>query len=338
MSAAVTEVNPLCFSSVEPRNKRRLYSLGVPALLLVALIVALVLRFHAPPEVARLLPESDAIVYFNLKPVRAASHFDEQPVNASPEYARFLEATGFRWDRDLDRIAVSLHRMPDPNGPNGVVAYTGVGEGRFDAAKLTAYLKGNSSSIEKYAGHDIYTIPGSEGRTLRVTALGYDMVAASNMPLTEQIHSVIDRYAAGASPFAGSSLLSLRYPQVPYFSLAWGIGHVGLPFSDRGNIQIFGVTLPLSEDTDFIASVTFRGSLHLRLEELATSEKEAQKTASNLTTIVNLVRGFTPSTGTPQEVALHQAFESLTVEQKKSHVVLSANLSPTLLASAAKSK
>ncbi|SEB59242.1 hypothetical protein SAMN05443244_1250 [Terriglobus roseus] len=306
--------------------------------MLLALIVALVLRFHAPPEVARLLPESDAILYFNLKPVRAASHFDEQPVNASPDYAHFLDATGFRWDRDLDRIAVSLHRMPDPNGPNGVVAYTGVAEGRFDATKLTAFLKSNSVSVENYAGHDVYTIPGNEGRTLRVSALGYDMVAASNMPMPEQIHSVIDRYAAGASPFAGSSLLSLRYPQVPYFALAWGIGHVGLPFSDRGSIQVFGVTLPLSEDTDFIASVSFRGSLHLRLEELATNESQAQQTAANLTTIVNLVRGFTPATGTPQDVALHQTFESLTVEQKKSRVVLSANLSPTLLSSAAKSK
>lgn len=304
----------------------------------MALIVALVLRFHAPPEVARLLPESDAILYFNLKPVRAASHFDEQPVNASPDYARFLEGTGFRWDRDLDRLAISLHRMPDPKGPNGVVAYTGVAEGRLDAAKLTSYLKSNSASVETYAGHDIYTIPGNEGRTLRVSALGYDMIAASNMPQPEQIHSVIDRYAAGASPFAGSSLLSLRYPQVPYFALAWGIGHVGLPFSDHGNIQVFGVTLPLSEDTDFIASVTFRGSLHLRLEELATSENEAQQTAANLTTIVNLVRGFTTATGTPQDIALHQTFESLTVEQKKSHVVLSASVSPTLLASAAKSK
>jgi hypothetical protein len=323
---------------VEPRRKRRLYSLGVAAALLAALIVALILRFHAPPEVARLLPESDAIIYFNLKPVRAASHFDEQPVNASPDYARFLDATGFRWDRDLDRVAISLHRMPDPNGPNGVVAYTGVAEGRFDAAKLTSYLKSNSAAMEKYAGHEIYTIPGNEGRTLRVTALGYDMVAASNMPQPEQIHSVIDRYAAGASPFAGSSLLSLRYPQVPYFSLAWGIGHVGLPFSERGNIQIFGVTLPLSEDTDFIASVTYRGSLHLRVEELATSESEAQQTAANLRTIVNLVRGFTSPGGTPQNAAIHQTFESLIVEQKKSHVVLSANLSPTLLSSAAKSK
>ena len=303
----------------------------------MALIVALVLRFHAPPEVARLLPESDAILYLNLKPVRAATHFDQQPVTPSPEYAQFLQNTGFRWDRDLDRIAVSLHRMPNPGGPNGVVAYTGVAEGRFDSTKLTAYLQANNVGTEVYAGHTVYTVPGTEGRSLRISALGYDMLVASNMPTPEQIHSVIDRYAAGATPFSGSSLLSQHYSEVPYFALAWGIGHVGLPFSDRGKIQIFGVTLPLSEDTDFIASLSFRGSVHLRVEELAPSEAEATQTAANLGAILNLVRAFTPGTGTPQDVAVHQAFASLAVEQKKSHVLLTGNIPTTLLADAARS-
>ena len=316
---------------MNPQRKRRLYSLGIAAALLVALGVLLFLRFHAPPEVARLLPESDAILYLNLKPVRAASHFDQQPLQPSPEYQNFVAATGFRWDRDLDRIAMSVHRMPNPAGPNGPAGYTGVLEGRFDAEKLTKYLQGNSSGRESYAGHTIYTIPGNEGRTLRVCTLGYDMVSASNMPTPEQIHSVIDRYAAGASPFSGSSLLSLRYSQVPYFSFAWGIGHVGLPFSDRGNIQVFGVTLPLPEDTDLIASLSLRGSLHLRVEDLAPSESEASQTAANLSTILNLVRGFMPGTGTPQERALHQALQSLEVQQRKTTVVLSGNLSPLLL-------
>jgi hypothetical protein len=324
----------LCFGAVEPRGKRRLYSIGIAAALLVALVVVTVLRFHAPPEVARLLPESDAILYLNLKPARAASHFDQEPVNPSPEYGAFMQATGFRWDRDLDRVAVSLHRMADPNGPNGNVAYSAVLEGRFDGTKVLEYLKAHSTARETYAGHDVYTVPGDEGREIRVTALGYDLVAASNMPTPEQIHSIIDRHAAGASPFSGSSLLSLRYPEVPYFALAWGIGHVGLPFSDKGNIQVFGVTLPMSEDTDFIASLTFRGVLHLRVEELAPSEADAVQTSGNLTTILNLMRGFTPGTGTPQDVALHKAFESLKVEQKKSRVVLTGDVSPTLIQSA----
>ena len=262
--------------------------------------------------------------------LEACPGVDQQPMHASPEYASFVASTGFRWDRDLDRVAIALHRMPDPRGPNGVAAYTGVLEGRFDGAKLQEYLAAHSSGHESYAGHEVYSVPGEEGRTLRVTALGYDMVAASNMPTPEQIHSVIDRYVAGATPFSGSSLLALRYPEVPYFALAWGIGHVGLPFTEKGNIQVFGVTLPLAEDTDFIASASFRGSVHLRVEELAPTEAEAAQTAANLSTLANLVRGFTPGTGTAQDVAVHQVFESLAIGQRKSRVVLTANV-PTML-------
>lgn len=312
-------------------RKRTLYSLGIALALVAALGVLLFLRFHAPPEVARLLPESDAIIYLNLKPVRAATHFDQQPVSPSSDYANFLAATGFRWDRDLDRIAIALHRMPDPSGPNGVVAYTGVMEGRFDSARLLAYLQANAASHESYAGHDIYLLPGSEGRVLRVATLGYEMLVASNMPTTEQVHSVLDRYAAGAAPFSGSSVLAKHYSEVPYFALAWGIGHVGLPFSDRGKIVAFGITLPLSEDTDFIASVSFRGNLHVRVEELAPTEADATQTAQNLTTLLNLIRGFMPGTGTPQDVAMHDALATMTVEQRQTHVVLTGNLSPTLL-------
>lgn len=314
--------------------RRRAYTLLIAAVVVLALGALLFLRFHAPPEVARLLPESDAILYLNLKPIRAASHFDRQPVQPSPEYARFIAATGFQWDRDLDRMAVSLHRMADPGGPNGPVAYTGVLEGRFDAGRLGDYLQSNSSSHETYAGHEVYTLAGNDGRVLRVCPLGYDLLAASNMPLAEQIHSVIDRYAAGASPFSGSSLLALRYRQVPLFAFAWGIGHVGLPFSESGHIQVFGLTLPLSEDTDFIASLTFRGVLHLRVEELAPTEADAAQTATNLQTVLNLLRGFIPSGGGEGERAFRQALQSLTVHQAKSTVLLTGDLSPLLLQAA----
>ena len=311
-------------------RKRTLYSLLTALALVGALGVALLLRFHAPPEVARLLPESDAIVYVNVKPIRAATHFDRKPVTVSAEYARFMDATGIHFDRDLDRVAFALHRMRDANGPNGPVAYSEVMEGRFDGKRLQAFLTSNSAEQEIYNGHTIYTVP-MEGRLLRVALLGYAMVAASNTPTTEQIHSIIDRYVAGASPFSGSSVLSARYHDVPYFALAWGIGHIGLPFSDRGNIQIFGVTLPLSEDTDLIASATYSGSVRLRVEEIAGDTTEAARSAENLGTIANLIRGFTMGGGTPQQAALHQAFNSLKVEQHTDRVVLTASLPPQLL-------
>src|SRR5271154_5128894 len=145
-------------------HKRTRYSLLLMLALMAALVVALVLRKAAPPEVARLLPESDAIVYANLKPLRLATHFDKTPVNRSPDYQQFVDATGIVPERDLDAAAFALHRMDNPNGPNGPVAYSEVFEGRFDGAKLNSYLASIASAQEEYAGHTIFTVP-IDGRT-----------------------------------------------------------------------------------------------------------------------------------------------------------------------------
>jgi hypothetical protein len=220
-------------------RKRTRYSLFIVLALVAALISAIWLRKHAPPEVARLLPESDAIIYVNLRTVRLASHFERAPVSRSPDYQHFIDATGIDPERDLDAAALALHRMDDPRGPNGPVAYSEVFEGSFDGDRLARYFASIASSQEEYAGHTIYTIP-MEGRQFRIAQLAYDTIAASNMPTPEQIHGMLDRYRAAASPFSGSSLLDTYYRDVPLLSTAWGIGHIGLPFSDSGRITFSG--------------------------------------------------------------------------------------------------
>src|SRR5215469_11635970 len=242
------------------------YSLLFVLALIVALAVAIILRKAAPPEAARLLPESDAIVYVNLKPIRLATHFDRNPVRRAPEYQHFIDATGIVPERDIDNAAFALHRMENPDGPNGPVGYSEVFEGRFDGQRLARYLSSIATAQENYDGHTIYTIPINDDnvvRPLRIVQLGYDSIAASNMPSTEQIHSILDRHRSAASPFSGSSLLSERYRDVPLLASAWGIGRIGLPFSERGAITLFGLQLPLPEDTTFVASLRFVGTLHL---------------------------------------------------------------------------
>src|ERR1700733_8379281 len=158
-------------------RKRTRYSLLLMLALIAALAIALVMQKTAPPEAARLLPESDAIVYANLKPLRAATHFDRTPISRSADYQHFIDATGIVPERDLDAAAFALHRMDDPKGPNGPVAYSEVFEGRFDGARLARYLGGIATSQEDYAGHIIFTVP-IEGRQLRIVQLGYDTIAA----------------------------------------------------------------------------------------------------------------------------------------------------------------
>src|SRR6516164_4597721 len=107
-------------------HRRTRRTLLIVAAVLLMLAVAIFLRSKAPPEAARLLPESDGIVYFNLKPIRTLMRKDHRvlrPPQRVPEYQQFVDATGIDWERDLDQAAVALHRMENPDGPNGAVAY-----------------------------------------------------------------------------------------------------------------------------------------------------------------------------------------------------------------------
>jgi hypothetical protein len=317
------------------------YSLLLALVLIAALAVALFLRAKAPPEAARLLPECDAIVYANLKPLRTATHFDKTPVTRSADFQQFIDATGIVPERDLDAAAFALHRMDDPNGPNGPVAYSEVFEGRFDGPRLERYLASIATAKESYAGHEIFVIPvggetGTKGRQLRVTQLGYDTIAASNMPTTEQIHAMLDRHRAAASPFSGSSLLSARYGDVPVLSSAWAIGHIGLPFSESGFITVFGLRLPLAEDTTLVASLRYLGAVKLRIEEIAPTEADAAQSAQSLTGVLSLFRsvqqvqaGMHPDR--PADAAMRQAVDSLKIEQSKDRTILTASMPIELL-------
>jgi hypothetical protein len=312
-------------------RRRTLIPLLVVVLLLTGLGIALYLRAQAPPEAARLLPESDAIVYVQLSTLRSLSHFDASPVTRSADFQRFIDATGIVPERDLDSAAFALHRMADPRGPNGPVAYSEVFTGRFDGVRLANYLHSLAKSEETYAGHTVYAIP-SEGRQLRVAQLAYDTIAASNMPTPEQIHSMLDRSRASALGTPGSSLLAARYPAVPLLSQAWGIGHIGLPFVENGKLSILGLELPLPADTDLIASLrygtpTHLNSAELRIEEIAPNAAAAQATVETLTALLGIVRGATDAQppANPADAAMRQVLDTVKFTQHDDHALLTAH-------------
>ena len=312
-------------------KKRTRRTLLVVAAVLVMLAVAIFLRSKAPPEAARLLPESDGIVYINLKPIRAFLKKDIQPPRRVPEYQQFVDATGIDWERDLDQVAVALHRMPDPSGPNGPVAYSMVVVGKLTGQRLNNWLDSHAASHETYAGHTVFSIP-SDGRTVRVAQIGYDTLAISNYPTPEMIHSMLDRHRAAALPFAGSTLLANHFHEVPLLSLAWGVGQIGWPLSESGAISVFGLKLPIQPDATFVASLRWAGSLHLRVEEIAASEDAAASQAASLATLVTLARGFSIPLGqNAANSSLKELLKTAVVEQKRNRVVVTAQLSPSIL-------
>jgi hypothetical protein len=316
-------------------HRRTRRTLLIVAAVLAALAVAIFLRSKAPPEAARLLPESDGILYVNLSPIRAFLRKQMKPPERVPEYQQFVDATGIDWEQDLDQVAIALHRMPDPNGPNGPVAYSMVLVGKLTGQRLKTWLDGHATSREVYAGHTIYSIT-SENRTVRVAQIGYDTLAVSNTPTPEQIHSMIDRHRAAALPFSGSTLLSHHYHEVPLLALAWGVGQIGLPFSESGAIKVFGVSLPLQDGATIVASATPMlprvGTVRLRVEEIAPSEQEAASQAASLGTLLTMARGFTsPLADNAANNALRQVLKTAEVTQKHDRVVVSATMTPSVL-------
>lgn len=312
------------------RRTRNTISIVVVVLLLLA--GAIYLREKAPPEVARLLPESDGIVYLNLRPMRAAAHFDKHPVQHDADYQQFIDATGIDPERDLDQAAFALERMPNPNGPNGPVAFSEVFEGHFNGRRLMSYLQSVAGTTETYAGRTIYEIP-NEGRTVRVTLLGYDMVAVSNTPTAEQIHSIIDRYRTAALSFAGSSVLAAHYSDVPILSPAWGVGKIGLPLTDgQGGITVMGVSLPFSADTTFVASLSWTGKTKLRVEEIAPTPEAAASSAEAVQNLLNLVRDL--ENAAPSDAAnadVRAALATAQITHRKDHALFTATIPSGLL-------
>jgi hypothetical protein len=317
-------------------RKRTLIPLLIALAVFVALGVMFALRAKAPPEAARLLPESDAIVYVNLKPLRAATHFDQSSTTRSPDFQHFIDATGIVPERDIDSAALALHKVPVlDHGVRAADLFSSeVFIGRFDGDRLSKYLASIASATENYAGRNIYTIV-LDGQSLRVAQLAYDTIAASNMPTTEQIHAMLDRSRASALGTPGCSLLAARFQDVPLLSEAWGIGHIGLPFARNGAITVMGLELPIPAESDLVASLRYTptqrvlsgGAVQLRIEEIAPTSAAAQTTVDSLTTMLDLLHGIGNAelTHNDGDAALRDIIGSTKLEQRKERALLESS-------------
>ncbi len=319
-------------------------------ILLLALALGATLFFwrrSTPPLVARLLPESQGILYVNLSPLRAATHFNRKPVPHDPDYQHFIDVTGIDVECDLDEAAFALDRLPDLTGPNGGLAYSEAFAGHFDPARLSRYLAGAAISTENYAGLTIYSIP-SDGRIVRVAVLprGFlsniepGLVLVSNTPTPEQIHSMLDRARTAWLPFGSgeATLLSAHYRDLPVLSLAWGLGEIGLPFADHGELRLLGLSLPFRLDATFVASLRWTGMLRVRIEEIAPSEAAARASATALSGLLSLGRlAENNLPGQMTNADLQSLLNTASVTQYNDRAVLNATLPDKLLRSLVRS-
>jgi hypothetical protein len=275
------------------------------------------------------LPDGDAILYVNLKPVRVFTNFGKEPhKDHDPDYVDFVNQTGFEFERDLDEAAVSVHGgLAGAMGPENQVPttrFSWIFVGRFNSDKLTNYLKTKANDTDVYRGVSIYSIP-LQGRTVRVGILAVDTVAASNLDGSQDIHGIIDRYRAAALPFGGPKLVRDYYKHVPIGSLAWSIlrtttaGEHSSPFLP-GDVSLF-----MPADTTIVTSARALTSVHLKLELFTQSEADAQKFKKQTEVFLALFKSVESSVQPGgNDVDVKSVFDNIKVEQDGSRATLSA--------------
>src|SRR6202140_280788 len=278
--------------------------------------LAVQLRKHAPPEPARLLPGADAFVYANFGWARKANGGKLLlPVAHEPEYERFIQETGFDFERDLDAVAFAIH-YPEKwaGGGTGSTSseprFSEVFIGKFDGTRCLAYLKRTAQSVENYNSIDIFTIP-LYGRSFRIAILAVDTVAASNHDDPGVIRGMVDRSRRLASPFGGPALLRRFYKRVELASPVWMVARVE-PLARES--EAWSLIFPKPADPVISASynplhLPLRvDALLLRAEAWAGSEEDTRAIADKANVFLSMFRSAETSVGSSGRDADVKAF------------------------------
>jgi hypothetical protein len=153
----------------------------------VALLVAGWLYFHSQGAkvgsgedlLSRLPADSTSVIYVDLRELRTSPFFSQLLAWApapppDEEYAKFVQATGFDYERDLDRVAIAF------SGTAQNPKTMALAEGRFDQQKIEAY-GAHFGTLKTAAGKTIYAVPLSQSaRTAYFTFLRDNQVAVCN--------------------------------------------------------------------------------------------------------------------------------------------------------------
>lgn len=156
-------------------NRRKLLA---GSLAVVALLIAGWLYFRSQGGnsgagedlLSRLPGDSTSVIYVDLKELRTSPFFLQllawaPAPPADEEYAKFVQATGFDYERDLDRLGISF------SGTAQNPKTTAVAEGRFDRKKVESY-SARFGTLKTAAGKTIYAVPLSKPvRTVYFTFL-----------------------------------------------------------------------------------------------------------------------------------------------------------------------
>ena len=309
-------------------RKRHIFLILSLLLVAGALGTLLWLRHRALPESVRLLPESDAVVFVNVKAIRrvASTGLNAGAIVHEPEYEEFIRETGIDFEGDLDEAAVAVHSIG-----NGEHRYSEIFNARFDSQKLTAYLRKHAKNVVQYDREEIFEIP-QENRTVRVAILDLDSVAVSNVDDASVIRGMVDRSRQRGLPQRGPQMVQEFRHQIPLTAVAWTIARI-----KPGDNPILQKIYSPTWGTGFtlvaaVAPSLTNGTIQLKANAIAGNEEAAKQLADNVSTLISLYQAIESSAqqsgGDPDVKAF---VDSVKVEQQKDKAVLTATLPPAFL-------
>jgi hypothetical protein len=131
---------------------------------------------------SRLPGDPTAVIFVDAAQLRT-SPFLEQLFSWAPQvapdadYTQFVQATGFHYEKDLERAAIAVMRQG-----NNAVTYVAIADGKFDRKKIEAYAA-SSGRKETVSGRAIFALNvGGRGKTSFFTFLRDDRIAWTDDP------------------------------------------------------------------------------------------------------------------------------------------------------------
>jgi len=304
------------------------------ALLLVHLHRAGTAHASPVPELLAALPSgAPTLVYLDLAAVRASSFYQHRPDRGpiavpDKDYAKFVQSTGFDFEKDLDRVAVASW-PPAAKEPAKTVA---VADGRFDRKKIREYAT-KEGKIDHQEGREVYLFPAQkQGGWNSLTFLDNHRVALVEGPTIAPVLATHTNDSAGdparerAARFDGAAAFAItRVPAITDNLAAGGMRSTQLASLAR---SVQWVTLAARPEGD---------NLRVALEGECDNDTDARQLQSE----VELLRMFgragldNPKTRQSTDPAaysvLHAMLDSADVTQVGERVRILVELTPDIL-------
>jgi hypothetical protein len=163
-------------------NKRRLSGIVLAAILVGALVFYAYQRWssrgsRSPNDVLAHMPaDASAVLYIDLDALRPSPFLRElyqwaPAPKRDPDYAQFLESTGFNYESDLHRVGIALREHGQET------TLFAVADGRFDRKKIAAYAS-QAGARASQGGREIFSVPlGGGTRRITFTFFEHDQIA-----------------------------------------------------------------------------------------------------------------------------------------------------------------